>query len=151
MNPHPERPTMSTAIANEPLIHALQLTIICCLEALTGAWDRTDDGFMDLIDQSERALTSFGCLCEPHSYEATGEEELARLYQAARRIGIPTAPQAIYDHAFDIAFSLRSQAADGSDVTAAHIRAAMIERLTSLTDDELLEATGAPFDSYVTQ
>jgi hypothetical protein len=141
---------MSTHIANAPLIHALQLTIICCLEALTGNWDRTDQGFIDLIDQSERALASFGCHSEAHSYEAISDDKLARLYPTARLHGIPIAPKTIHDHAFDIAFSLRSNTADGSDVRASHIRAALLERLASLTDDELLEATGTPFDSYET-
>jgi hypothetical protein len=141
---------MSERSVNQPLIHAVQLTIICCLEALTGAWDRTDDGFIDLIEQAERALASVGCRCEPHDYADTGAQELAHLYHAARGIGIqaPAQPAAVYDHAFDIAFSLRSNAANGSDVTAAHIRSAILERLASLTDNELLEATGAPFDSY---
>jgi hypothetical protein len=149
-NPYQERPTMSTLIANAPLIHALQLTIICCLEALTGNWDRTDQGFVDLIDQSERALASLGCHSEPHSYEDTSDDELARLYPTARLHGIPVAPKHLHDHAFDIAFSLRSNTADGSDVTAARIRSALLERLASLTDAELLEAAGAPFDSYET-
>jgi hypothetical protein len=141
---------MSTHIANAPLIHALQLTIICCLEALTGTWDRTDQGFIDLIDQSERALASFGCHSEPHSYEDTSNDARARLYPIARKLRIPVAPKTIHDHAYDIAFSLRSNTADGSDVRASHIRAALLERLASLTDDELLEATGTPFDSYET-
>jgi len=139
---------MSTLTANAPLIHALQLTIICCLEALTGDWDRSDQGFIDLIDQSERALASCGCRCEPHSYEDTEVEELACLYPTARQFEMPAPQNTIYDHAFDIAFSLRSQAADGSDVTATHLRSALLERLALLTDDELLEATGAPFDIY---
>lgn len=139
---------MSTLTANAPLIHALQLTIICCLEALTGDWDRSDQGFIDLIDQSERALAALGCHNEPHSYEATSLDDLARLYPIARLKGIPVAPKPVHDHAFDIAFSLRSNTADGSDVRASHIRAALLERLTSLSDDELLDATGAPFDSY---
>lgn len=141
---------MTTLRDTLPLIHALQITIICCLEALTGAWDRTDQGFIDLIDQSERALACFGYPSAPHSYEETSERDLARLYPAARQIGIPHPRKPLDDHAFDIAFSLRSVTADGTDVTATHIRSALLERLASLTDDELLEATGAPFDRYKT-
>lgn len=135
---------MSTRLANAPLIHALQLTIIVSLEALTGAWDRSDQGFIDLIDLCERALGCFGCRSEQHDYEQTTQTDLASLYQPARQIGIPAPPKAIDDHAFDIAFSLRTERADASDATAPQIRSALLERLASLTDDELLEATGAP-------
>lgn len=54
----------------------------------------------------------------------------------------------LYDHAFDIAFSLRSHAPDASDVTADHFRRAIGIRLARLSDDELLEAIGAPWDTY---
>lgn len=54
----------------------------------------------------------------------------------------------LYDHAFDIAFSLRSHAPDASDVTASQLRRAIGIRLARLSDDELLEAVGAPWDTY---
>lgn len=55
-----------------------------------------------------------------------------------------------YNHAFDIAFAVQgSTDADGEDVTAAMLRAAVISRLKEMTDDELVEAVGAPFDSYL--
>lgn len=139
-----------------PLAHALHLTIICCLEALTGAWDRSDDGFVDLIDMVEAALLQAGYNCERHDYGETGASELAQIYQEARAAGGKSRPNELasagmHDHAYDIAFSLRSFTADGSDVKARDIRSAILARLASLTDDELLEATGAPFDSYALQ
>jgi hypothetical protein len=137
-------------------VQALQLTIICCLEALTGAWDRSDDGFIDLIDMAESALVRAGYACEHHDYGDTGGRELAHLYSEARILRdsaatVMTQQSGVYDHAYDIAFSLRSCSADGSDVKARDIRSAIIERVASLTDDELHEATGAPFDSYQIQ
>lgn len=53
-----------------------------------------------------------------------------------------------YDHAFTIAFSLVTAQPDGRDATPAEIRAALLKRLAALSDDELLEAVGAPYDSY---
>lgn len=58
------------------------------------------------------------------------------------------APTILYDLAFTIAFSLHARSADGSDVSPAALRIAILARLASLPDDELLEAVGAPFDSY---
>ncbi len=54
---------------------------------------------------------------------------------------------AIYDHAYSIAFSVRSRVADGCRVSAPELRAALTRRLRSLTDEELLEACGAPYDT----
>jgi hypothetical protein len=53
-----------------------------------------------------------------------------------------------YDHAFTIAFSLVTAQPDGRDATAAELRAALLKRLAALSDDDLLEAVGAPYDSY---
>ena len=53
-----------------------------------------------------------------------------------------------YDHAFTISFSVRSDTPDASDITPAILRAAIVRRLASLPDDEMLEAVGEPFDSY---
>lgn len=53
-----------------------------------------------------------------------------------------------YDHAFTIAFSLVSSDPSGRDVTPSQLRAAILSRLESLADDELIEAVGAPYDSY---
>lgn len=53
-----------------------------------------------------------------------------------------------YDHAFTIAFSLVSSDPSGCDVTLAELRAAILTRLAALSDNELIEAVGAPYDSY---
>ena len=53
-----------------------------------------------------------------------------------------------FNHAFDIAFSLVSSDPKAADVTPQMLRAALIARLQSLPDDQLLEAVGAPFDTY---
>lgn len=52
-----------------------------------------------------------------------------------------------YDHAFTIAFSVKSDTPDASDITPAILRAAIVRRLASLPDDQMLEAVGAPFDT----
>jgi len=52
-----------------------------------------------------------------------------------------------YSHAFDIAFEVVTDHA-AARVTAREIRAALQRRVETLTDDELLEAVGLPFDSY---
>jgi len=52
-----------------------------------------------------------------------------------------------YDHAFTIAFSLKSDH-EGKDVPSSAIRNAIIQRLQALDDDELLEAVGLPFDTF---
>lgn len=53
-----------------------------------------------------------------------------------------------FDHAFTIAFSLRSAAPDGSDCTPQELRHAIVTRLAALDDGELIEAVGAPYDTY---
>jgi hypothetical protein len=52
-----------------------------------------------------------------------------------------------YSHAFDIAFEITSYTQDASDVTAVMIREAITARLASLSDEELDEAVGAPYES----
>ena len=54
-----------------------------------------------------------------------------------------------YNHAFDIAFSVVSEHSTGEDVTAEQVREALISRVNSAYESgELLEAIGAPFDTY---
>lgn len=54
-----------------------------------------------------------------------------------------------YNHAYDFAFSVSgSTCEEGLDLTAAQLRHKLRERIDSLTDEELMEALGAPFDSY---
>lgn len=53
-----------------------------------------------------------------------------------------------YNHAFDIAFSLVSGCPTGESVTGSQLREALNKRLLSLTDEDLVEAVGMPFDTY---
>ena len=54
-----------------------------------------------------------------------------------------------YNHAFDIAFRVVSEHPTGEDVTAEQVREALIKRVIQAYDSgELLEAIGAPFDTY---
>lgn len=56
-----------------------------------------------------------------------------------------------YNHAYDIAFSLVAPCATGEQVGAGQLREALYQRLIRLTDLELMEACGLPFDSYETE
>lgn len=56
-----------------------------------------------------------------------------------------------YNHAFDIAFEVESNHPTGDDLTPRQIRAAILQRLATLPDDELLETIGMPFDTYEVQ
>ncbi len=56
-----------------------------------------------------------------------------------------------YNHAFDIAFEVLSDDEGGEDVTGPMLRAAIEKRLNGIGDDELVEACGAPFDTYDTR
>lgn len=53
-----------------------------------------------------------------------------------------------YDHAFTFGFSLQHTDAAGEDVPAAQLRAAILRRLAALSDTELVENCGAPFDTF---
>jgi hypothetical protein len=57
-----------------------------------------------------------------------------------------------FNHAFDVAFSVVSEREDGSDVTPAMFRAALLHRITQLDAEEAHggweQACGAPFDTY---
>lgn len=53
-----------------------------------------------------------------------------------------------FNHAFDLAFSLTSRDEEAADVTSPMLRHAILRRLASLSDMELVEAVGAPFDTY---
>lgn len=56
-----------------------------------------------------------------------------------------------YDHAFTIAFSIKSHHPEGDDITSQQYRHAILARLASLVDDELLEAVGAPYDTFTVE
>lgn len=53
-----------------------------------------------------------------------------------------------YSHAYSVGFEVSSSQADGEDVTGNQLRMAIINRLNKLTDSELAEACGAPFDTH---
>ena len=54
-----------------------------------------------------------------------------------------------YNHAFDIAFSVISDTPNGEDITAEQFAAAIRKRVDELLAcGEMLEAIGAPFDTY---
>lgn len=57
---------------------------------------------------------------------------------------------ATYNHAFTIAFTVAgSKAEDGEDVTAEQMAAALQKRINDLmANNEMLEAVGAPFDTF---
>lgn len=50
-----------------------------------------------------------------------------------------------FNHAFDFAFEVKTDK-PADDVTAAELRAALLKRANSLTDEELIEACGC-FDT----
>lgn len=52
-----------------------------------------------------------------------------------------------FNHAYDFAFEVISARDDAEDVTAAMLRAALLERVNRLTDAELHEACGW-YDSF---
>jgi hypothetical protein len=52
-----------------------------------------------------------------------------------------------FNHAYDFAFEVRSERDDAEDVTPAMIRAALLERVNRLTDEELIDAANW-YDSY---
>ena len=57
-----------------------------------------------------------------------------------------------YNHAYEVAFSLVSNEAEGRDVSPAMFRAALLRRVTELDAEEAHggweQACGAPFDTY---
>ena len=54
-----------------------------------------------------------------------------------------------YNHAFDIAFSVISDNENGEDITSEQFAAAIRKRVDELlASGEMLEAIGAPFDTY---
>lgn len=52
-----------------------------------------------------------------------------------------------FNHAYDFAFEVISDRDDAEDVTAPMLRAALLERISRLTDEEML-AAASWFDSY---
>lgn len=55
-----------------------------------------------------------------------------------------------YNHVFDVAFSVISDAENGEDVTEAMLISALRKRADDLErNSEAVEACGAPFDTYL--
>lgn len=52
-----------------------------------------------------------------------------------------------YNHAFDIAFEVKTDN-DGENVTADELRQGLRNRLNGMSDDEIIEACGLPFDTF---
>ena len=56
---------------------------------------------------------------------------------------------ATYNHAYTIAVEINgSTSEEAEDVTGAQLRAALLTRVNSMSDDELLEAFDAPYDTF---
>lgn len=53
-----------------------------------------------------------------------------------------------YNHAFTIGFTIASKHPEGDDITPQQFRLGILARLAAVTDDELIEAVGCPFDTY---
>ena len=53
-----------------------------------------------------------------------------------------------YNHAFTLGFSLESNMDNADDVTASQARSAILEVLDRLSDTELMENIGYPYDTY---
>jgi hypothetical protein len=53
-----------------------------------------------------------------------------------------------YNHAFTLGFSLESNMDNADDVTASQARTAILEFLDRLSDTELMENIGYPYDTY---
>jgi hypothetical protein len=53
-----------------------------------------------------------------------------------------------FNHAFTFGFALDSDDATGEHIPARQLRAAILKHLAGLSDAELIENCGLPFDSY---
>ncbi len=62
--------------------------------------------------------------------------------------GIHSVSEPRYSHAYTLAFEIESNHEFGDDVTAAQMRAGIINHLEGMTSDELMTNTSAPFDTY---
>ena len=54
-----------------------------------------------------------------------------------------------FNHAFSFSFEVPGSIdPEGKDVTPGQMREALLKRLSAIGDEELMEAVGAPFDSF---
>jgi len=61
---------------------------------------------------------------------------------------VDTRRKNMYNHAFTIAFEVKSSNPHGEDLTGGELREALLRRVNELSDEEFVEACDAPFDSY---
>jgi len=126
----------------------------------TSGWDdiHTDEWtrlcYAESEADEERLRIALTVRFLPESAEPA--EVFALDLQHGQEIGKPgsASKTATYNHAFEIAFSVPgSTCPNGTDVTAAQLIAALHERIRDLShsEDELLEAIGAPYDTYEEQ
>ena len=55
---------------------------------------------------------------------------------------------AFFNHAFSFAFSIDTADPTGEHIPVADLRAALVMKLAAISDTELLENLGTPFDTY---
>lgn len=53
-----------------------------------------------------------------------------------------------YNHMYSFTFSLVNNSPDGETTTPKEVREAIIKRLSTIDDDELMECMGYPEDTY---
>ena len=53
-----------------------------------------------------------------------------------------------YNHAYSFGFEVISDNEDGTDVTGAQLRAAMIAKLAKSTDQDITECCDCPWDTF---
>lgn len=54
-----------------------------------------------------------------------------------------------YNHAYTFAVEIAGSASeDAADVTGAQLRAALLERINRLSDEDILDACEAPYDTF---
>lgn len=110
----------------------LEIAIICMSRI-------TSDGSEPFGDHDWDAASA--CLCPICKHVATVAEFTSRP-EPTNSAGT------LYNHAYDIGFSIETSDASGGMVMGRQFREAIERRLSSLSDDELIEAVGMPFDSH---
>lgn len=53
-----------------------------------------------------------------------------------------------FTHMFDFTFEVANQPEDGEKITGSDIREALLKRVNSLSDEELVSTLGGPRDTY---
>lgn len=99
----------------------------------------TSDGSEPFGDHDWNAASA--CLC-PDCKHVDTVAAFTRRPKKARAAG------ARFNLTYDIVFNVETSDPSGAATPAQHIREAIERRLAALSDDELIEAVGLPFDSY---